>query len=333
MKGYLFINNAEIVKKSSSGGAFSAIIEVLKKERNERISIYGAAFDNSLRLVHVKYYADEDYSSLLGSKYCFSSYGHSLVSVYESLKAGEVVVFTGTPCQIFTLKLYLQNKDVDISNLVTIDLICHGSPNKKIWDLYKHWLEKKRKKKLVDFNFRYKGAKWHGYSLKAVFEDGTSIVNTHDLQAYMDLYFTHHIMRNSCYTCKFASIKRPGDITLGDFWGAGDIFPNIATDKIRRAGISLIISNTSRGDRVINYISRYANDNEWIFEKCANSAFISYQTGLNKPVNKPMNNDVFYKYLDQYGIDGVLRKYAGYSLKGRMRYVIKYLANYFGIIK
>lgn len=48
----------------------------------------------------------------------------------------------------------------------------------------------------------------------AEFEDGEKIVNSHDLQVYMDLYFTHQIMRRSCYQCKFSSTDRPGDITL-----------------------------------------------------------------------------------------------------------------------
>lgn len=36
--------------------------------------------------------------------------------------------------------------------------------------------------------------RWHGYSMYAELKNGKRCVNTHDLQVYMDLYFTHLIM-------------------------------------------------------------------------------------------------------------------------------------------
>ena len=46
---------------------------------------------------------------------------------------GGEVCFIGTPCQVYGLKSYLR-KEYD--NLVTVDLVCHGTPSPKLWKKY-----------------------------------------------------------------------------------------------------------------------------------------------------------------------------------------------------
>lgn len=333
MTGFLFCNTPDVVKKSSSGGAFSAIITAIKPMTDNKIVIYGAAFDEQLNVVHKKYSADEDYSSLLGSKYCFSEYSETLNSVSASLAEGKYVIFTGTPCQVYALKFYLNKHNVNQINLFTIDLICHGSPDAKYWNEYKEWLEYRHQKKLKSYNFRYKGARWHGYSIMAEFDDGERLVNSHDLQVYMDLYFTHQVMKASCYSCKFASLQRPGDITLGDFWGANEVFPDIVNRSISEQGVSLIITNTSKGADVLCQMTNLAEDYDWLLKKCQDSSFTKYQTGLTAPISKPNDNVAFHTYASNNCFEKVINKYAGFNLRGKVRYHIKYLANFLGIIR
>ena len=54
--------------------------------------------------------------------------------VKKILKEGRVVVFCGCGCQV--AGLYATLKNVDISNLYTIDLMCHGGPSPKLFDDY-----------------------------------------------------------------------------------------------------------------------------------------------------------------------------------------------------
>lgn len=61
-----------------------------------------------------------------GSKYVQSKIGDSFKQVEYFLKQGRMVLFSGVPCQIAALKLYLQ-KEYD--NLLTVDVICHGVPS------------------------------------------------------------------------------------------------------------------------------------------------------------------------------------------------------------
>ena len=47
MKGYLFCNTPEIIKESSSGGAFSAIVTTVSQKENQDVIVYG------LSLIHI----------------------------------------------------------------------------------------------------------------------------------------------------------------------------------------------------------------------------------------------------------------------------------------
>lgn len=51
------------------------------------------------------------------------------------------MLFSDTPCQVAGLKSFLGNADT--TNLLTIDLICHGVPSIKLFKSYMTWLEKK----------------------------------------------------------------------------------------------------------------------------------------------------------------------------------------------
>lgn len=331
MGAYLFCNTDDVIGKSSSGGGFSAVVDTVREQG--KTVLFGAAFDADMNVIHRKFPADGDYSPLRGSKYCFSTYAGALSEAAEALRGGEQVIFTGTPCQIFALKARLEKESIPSDRLMTIDLICHGAPDQKLWAAYRHWLEQRHHSKLTDFRFRFKGAKWHGYSMMAEFESGERIVNSHDLQVYMDLYFTHQVMRESCYHCPFASPRRQGDITLGDFWGAESVFPDIVSHAMKRQGISLILANTEKGTRVLSRMEALSRERGWLMKKCETDAYMNFQSGLNAPVELPGGNDAFRAYLRAQGFNKAVRKYAGFNLKGALRYQVKYLANALGLIR
>lgn len=56
------------------------------------------------------------------------------------------------------IELFLGN--VDKSNLLTIDLICHGVPSIKLFKSYIQWLEHRYGEPIIDFNFRDKSSGW-----------------------------------------------------------------------------------------------------------------------------------------------------------------------------
>jgi len=73
------------------------------------------------------------------------------MKVKELLLKKKWVLFSGTPCQVAGLKSYLM-KEYD--TLLTIEIICHGTPSPSIFDKYIKEIESKYKSKITNINFR-----------------------------------------------------------------------------------------------------------------------------------------------------------------------------------
>ena len=61
------------------------------------------------------------------------------------------------------------------------------------------------------------------------------------LKSICGLFIKVSCLGNPAIQCKYANLKRPGDITLGDFWGIGT--HGIPFKQSQRYGISLVLSN------------------------------------------------------------------------------------------
>ena len=97
---------------------------------------YGAAYKNGPKVCHIRVEKSSDLEKLKGSKYVQSDIGDSYKQVKKDLREERIVYFVGTPCQVAGLKLFLR-KEYD--NLLTSDLICHGTPSPEIFKLYFHF--------------------------------------------------------------------------------------------------------------------------------------------------------------------------------------------------
>lgn len=79
---------------------------------------------------------------LKGSKYVQSDMGTVYYDIRQQLENEITVLFSGTPCQVSSLKKYLGK---EYTNLYTIDIICHGVPSIKLFQDYLAYTEKKCK--------------------------------------------------------------------------------------------------------------------------------------------------------------------------------------------
>lgn len=74
----------------------------------------------------------------------------------------------------------------------------------------------------------------------------------YDYNNYYYYYFLHgDIYRESCYSCKYANTERPGDLTMGDFWGVESYGLRIDTMD----GCSLVIASTEKGRKLLEQLS------------------------------------------------------------------------------
>lgn len=231
------INPNSIARKtSSSGGIFSLLAETVL---NSGGIVFGAAFDDVWEVHHISIENKENLKKLKVSKYLQSRIEDSYKKVKSELKKKREVLFVGTPCQTVGLQKFLGCK---WENLVLVDFICHGVPSPAVWRAY---IRERvvNIKDIQNISFRDKKLSWESYLLSFYKKDNKYLAK--DL--YTDLYlrgFLHNLyLRPSCHHCKFCQQNRLVDITLGDFWGIG----NIDSDMYDGKGTSLVFTHSKKG--------------------------------------------------------------------------------------
>lgn len=241
---YAFVSNdIELIKSSSSSGAFWVIVENFVTRNKENFCVFGAAFEG----IDVKHICAEDVKSatrLKKSKYVQSNTVGIYKSVRSKLEEGKAVLFSGTPCQVAALKAYLFKP---YTNLLTVDIVCHGVPSQKTFSDYLNELSTKYSDEVSAVSFRGKNDfytdKPNSRTVDVTFNKGNTINFDIVHCEYLYGFHTGLYMRPSCYYCKYASSNRPGDITLADYWGIEKKYPELQSNK----GVSLVRFNTEKG--------------------------------------------------------------------------------------
>ncbi|MBQ4392661.1 MAG: Coenzyme F420 hydrogenase/dehydrogenase, beta subunit C-terminal domain [Prevotella sp.] len=262
---------------SSSGGIFTILAE--HTIRNDGI-VFGVCFDSQWNAVfdYVENY--HDLGKFRGSKYVQAKIGNAYKECESFLKKGRPVLFTGTPCQIGGLKLYLRQ---DYPNLLTCDIICHGVPSPKVWQSYLSDVRRRETSKaadrrslekvsfcssqntlplIKDINFRDKSDGWKKFRFVLTFtevspEDKRSSVSSSPRtlsepfynNIYMKAFLQNLDLRPSCHHCAAKRGRSLSDLTIADFWGIQDVCPQMDDDK----GTGLLMINTLRGKQSLNY--------------------------------------------------------------------------------
>ena len=141
----------------SSGGVFSVLAQSVFEKQGV---VYGAAYDEDMRVVHSKARTLEELERLKKTKYVQSSLKGIYGEIQTLLEDRQWVLFCGTPCQVKGLQLFLKRA---YDTLILVDLVCYGVPSPGLWEKYVHMLERRHKGKLTDFSFRDKRKKDHGH--------------------------------------------------------------------------------------------------------------------------------------------------------------------------
>ena len=102
-----FNKNEEIRMQSSSGGIFTALAEQIIQEEGV---VFGARFNEDWEVIHDYTETAAGLSVFRGSKYVQSRIGDTFNQAEQFLKQGRSVLFSGTPCQIAGLKLFLRKE-------------------------------------------------------------------------------------------------------------------------------------------------------------------------------------------------------------------------------
>lgn len=319
--------NPEIQQTSSSGGVFFALVEYVIIEKQG--VVFGARFNDKWEVVHD--YADtlEEAKAFKGSKYVQSRIGDNFIKAEEFLKAGRTVLFSGTPCQIAGLRLFLR-KDYG-EKLIMVDFVCHGVPSPMVWRDYLKYITRSKGAligKNTDFqstlngkvpvitgiSFRNKKINWekYGFSVHAVackgdlnsdFQSTISqdeeyewLFETHDKNVYMQGFLKNLYLRPSCYSCPAKCGKSPSDITLADFWGIKVTFPILYEDGF----YSMLLARSDEGMKIIHEIDILKEESSYDKAFQGNHA-------LEESTGKPEQYEAFWKKYRDIGFGAVNR--------------------------
>lgn len=316
---YAFRNNTQNIQNATSGGAFIALVEsFFEIHAGKQIHVYGSTYDQQLNVCYEVADTVKGCEKFSGSKYVRSDTTGVFESVKDDLSRGYAVLFTGTPCYVAALQKYLRKNGMDLNNLVSIDLICHGAPQPVYWKAYREWLQKKYKSTLVDFKFRTHGEGASCYTCSATFENGKRYVNIPETQIYNRMFLRHYLFSEGCFKCPFANLDRKGDLTIGDFWGIEAVMP----DYPYKEDVSEILVNTPKGKRLVDILTDMAQSKGYCISQCYSEEYVKYQNNLQRPANKPNDFALFQKEFKDKGISYVAAKYVGYDMLHRVKFFL-----------
>lgn len=285
---------------SQSGGAFGVIASYIIQ--NDGI-VYGAAYDESGVVCHLRAESLEDLARIHGSKYVQSDVRNIFLQVKQDLNADKLVLFSGTPCQVMGLRKFLHQS---YDNLFLIDIICYGVPSPLVWRDFLRFHSKESYGKLQKIEHRAKQYGWHKCLSKITYQHKIVVTD-----GWNPFWGSALAIRPSCYACQFTNLNRPGDLTIGDCWGAEKKMPDFDDDR----GVSLILVNTKKGLAIYRKI----HDG---FVTRAIDIELYKQPRLQSPVKKPLNRAVFWQDYMDLTTPAFIKKYAGYSIVKRVRRIL-----------
>ncbi len=240
------VKNADksVLKCSSSGGAFSILAgEVIK---NQGV-VSGAAWTADFHVQHLIVDNYDDLALLRKSKYMQSFISDVFVKIESLLKQGRMVMFSGCPCQVAGLKLFLRK---DYPGLITVDLLCANSPSSEFFQKY---INETFDRKPVEYEFRSKKyGSWTSYASRVCFDDGTEVgINKAD-DLYQRAFHPHIMCPPHCEKCQFQTLPRVGDFTIGDFWGIRKKLPDLFVDD----GVSAVLINSDKAEKFFDSVDK-----------------------------------------------------------------------------
>lgn len=235
----------EEVKTSRSGAAFMALADYALEQNGV---VFGAEFADPKTVIHKSENTKDGVNKFKGSEYVQSDMGNCFTECAEHLKNGKVVLFSGTPCQVHGLLSFLNNKRISQDKLITVDIVCHGVPSRKLWREYVAETERRHKVDIVSANFRNKELfGWKDHKESFVFSDTTTTTTT-----WTTSFYNHVMFRESCYECPYTTPYRNSDITIADYWGVEKNAAEFDDDK----GVNLLLIHTEKGQDIFDKIQK-----------------------------------------------------------------------------
>ena len=285
-----YARNERVRCLSTSGGAFSCIVETWCKED---YVIFGAV-THGLDVFHTYVTDKRNIGDFRRSKYSQSRIGRSYQDARLFLREGKQVLFTGTPCQIAGLRKFLEVTRTEVSGLLTVEVVCEGVPSPLYVRKLDDYTNQRYKAPISSIDYRFKDGRydyegqdrhvsrkgrWDFQVMQIILGDGRVIKKDRWFNPFWSIWLNHLMTRPSCYSCPYTTRERVADITLGDLWGVHLYCPELYGEN---GGSSVIVANTSKGLEAMSDASEIMYGHELVIDDV-----IRYQGPMRKCI--PMN--------------------------------------------
>ena len=297
---YAAMADDEIRMKSSSGGIFTLLAEYILDKGGY---VCGAAFDDNWDVHHIIIDNKNDLDKLRGSKYVQSNTENCYKQIKKLLDEDKYVLFSGCPCQVAGLYAFLGK---NYEKLYTMDLICHGTPSRKVWRRYLK--ENFDVDNIKNVSFRDKSVFGWSTTMNIYFKNNEEAYHKPaNKDAFYRGFVPCMILNEHCGICKYSKLPRQGDISLGDWWGIDKFKKGLNDGK----GTSQVLINSNKGKFLYEEISSLLKIND-------NIGLETTLKSINKAIYQPFRPNPhrlrFFKNLEKFPIakniiDSVENKY------------------------
>lgn len=230
----------EMARGGHAGGVFGALAQAVIAEGGV---VYSCAFDEYYHPRHLPVDCADELPALYGMKPVQSDTSGIFRAVREDAETGVTVLFAGTPCQCDGLQRFLGKS---YPNLLLLDMLCGGVTSEGIFHRYLRWMEERLKGKIRDIRFENPSAFGHSGGMKVICRR-EKVRLLYSFPAEWDVFFRMQregfLNRRACGECRYASLERVGDISLGRFPDIRRAHPTFSYQN----GASLVIISTAKG--------------------------------------------------------------------------------------
>ena len=295
----------DVCKKSSSGGAFTAITDSWFSAWGEKAVVYGCVLDDTMTAKHVRAEIPAERDIMRGSKYIGSNMSGVLRKVESDLRNGRYVAFSGTPCQIGGLTAFLQARGITSGEqLLTIEVVCHGVGSVRFFHDYIAFYEQKYRSAVTYCSFRGKSRPGKRQEMVLHFANGRKYISpAARYDGFLSAYGRNYLLRPSCFQCKYAIAVRNADITIADYWN--DTMGNAEAR-------SAVIASTSVGYFWLQNSFSVANIEEVTLR-------MIHQPQLSAPSEQPRDYGQFWRMYEESGYQAVQSWLGNNTLVGKIK--------------
>ena len=301
-----------VQKKSSSGGIAAEL--AMDCIRSGGI-VYGVVYDDSYNVITARIDNLRDCDKLYGSKYVQTNLKNTLSEVVSDLESGKKVLYFGTSCHITGLLEILDRKQINKTNLITVDIICHGVPSPRLFNEYIKFLKKDTD--FAGFSFRTKRLKWGNggkqFGASIFHRNGRIETNTLRSNAFLRIFFSNNCLRPACYHCNHIGLNKVGDFTIADYWGLKNVHPEFFDEY----GVSAVFANSAKAEKILNGLKNIS------YIESSVESISKKQQNMQQYSTKGENYNNFWQEYYNSGFDYILRKYAELGFLAKLKRRIK----------